>query len=362
MPNPQKPARLYLKRSKDRDAKWVVLHNNKQHPTGCGEFEIERAQKALSNYIQSNYRPDTSKRSLSEIGCADVIALYASEVAPGLASAATIGYQGTNLLKFWGNKMLADVKGSTCRAYVKFRTETPVKTKHGAAERFVSLRTARHELKLLGTSINHWHKESLLDAVPQVTLPKVTSKRERVLERHEVAAMLRACRKLKLSHVARFILIGIYTGTRHHAILSLRWNNALVGGHVDGERSIIYRRGSAERETNKRRPPVEIPDRLIGPLRRWRSFDVGHNKGTHVINYKGQPLAKLRSAWESIVQLAGLGDDVTPHVLRHTCASWLLWKGWTIWDVAKHIGADATTVERVYGHHRKIEQDERKRA
>jgi integrase len=53
--------------------------------------------------------------------------------------------------------------------------------------------------------------------------------------------------------------------------------------------------------------------------------------------------------------------DVTPHVLRHTCATWALWKGKTIWEVAGLIGADASTVERTYGHHR-TEQLEEKRA
>lgn len=69
----------------------------------------------------------------------------------------------------------------------------------------------------------------------------------------------------------------------------------------------------------------------------------------------------MKRAWAHVVKEAGLGKDVTPHVLRHTCASWLLWKGRTIWDVAGIIGADATTVQKVYGHHR-LEIDERKRA
>jgi len=67
---------------------------------------------------------------------------------------------------------------------------------------------------------------------------------------------------------------------------------------------------------------------------------------------------------------AGLGPDVTPHVLRHSCASWLLWgrpaKGarpatppLTIWDVAGVIGADDSTVERTYGHHMRIEMERR---
>lgn len=76
----------------------------------------------------------------------------------------------------------------------------------------------------------------------------------------------------------------------------------------------------------------------------------------------------MKRAWANVVKEAGLGRDVTPHVLRHTCATWALWEGRTIWDVAGLIGADASTVEKVYGHHkldgeiRRREAEGRKRA
>lgn len=70
----------------------------------------------------------------------------------------------------------------------------------------------------------------------------------------------------------------------------------------------------------------------------------------------------MKRAWSTVVKEACLGRDVTPHVLRHTCASWALWRGDTIWEVAGLIGADASTVERVYGHHRHLERAEAKRA
>jgi integrase len=74
-----------------------------------------------------------------------------------------------------------------------------------------------------------------------------------------------------------------------------------------------------------------------------------------IVHVEGQPILKMKKAWATVVREAGLGPDVTPHVLRHTCASWLLWEGKTIWDVAGVIGADASTVERVYAHHRRME-------
>lgn len=191
--------------------------------------------------------------------------------------------------------------------------------------------------------------------------------------------MLWACRKLSrtghkaakgavqytdYSHVARFIILGTYTGTRHDALLNLCWTGSRFGGHIDLERGIVFRRGSAERETSKRRPPVVISRRLQNFLARWKRMDG--EVDSRVIHYKGQRVTKMKRAWNTVREAAGLGSDVTPHVLRHTCVSWLLWgregrgarpatKPLTIWEVAGIVGADASTIEKVYGHHRRVE-------
>ena len=357
MPQHRKPARLYFKKSRG----WIIIDGTTQRGTGFRREQLREAEKALSDYTAQSHRIDRRQRDLSEIWCEDVIGLYTSEIAPSLPSAATIGYQGGALLKFWSGESLADVKGSACRAYVKFRTAQKLRTREGEEQRFVGAATARQELKLLGRAINHWHRESPLTAVPQVTLPKVVSKRERYLERSEVARMLWAARKLKFNHVARFILIGVYTGTRHDAILGLRWVESMDSGFVDLERGIIYRRGSAEKETSKRRPPVRIPAKLAHYLKQCFDRDARKGNPLYCIHIKGESLAKMKRAWATVVKDAGLDRDVTPHVLRHTAASWLLWEGKTIWEVAGIVGADASTIDRVYGHHKRIESI-RKRA
>lgn len=341
MPRPAKGARLYLRERRGREPQWVIRDREREFGTGCGQGDLREAENALAHYLTERFKADPGKRDLDRITVAEVLALYGAEVAPHRASAELIGYHMDALLSFWAGKSLAQVKGSTCRAYVEHRENgrKPVKSA-----------TAKRELKTLGAAINHWHRESALPAVPRVTLPVVVSKRERVLERWEAAALLRAARKLGAKHVARFIVIGLYTGTRHGAILQLRWQRSLHGGHIDLERGILYRRGAGERETSKRRPPVRISKRLVGHCRRWANKD----RGDRVVNYQGQPILKMKRAWASVVKAAGLGKDVTPHVLRHTCASWALWEGKTIWDVAGLIGADASTVERVYGHHRRV--------
>lgn len=367
MPRRSKGARLYLDTRKGRPPVYIIRDGSHRVSTGCGVGDVEGANKALADYLARTFRPDTRERDLSKIPCAEVLTMYARDQPRDKPSLALIGYHLKALLPFWGSKTLADVKGSTCRAYAKSReystSKALAKLKIGDAlspSRPLSPSTSRRELKTLQAAINHWHKESPLAAVPKVTLPPENPRRERVLERSEVARLLWAARKLKFNHVARFILISVYTGTRHAAILGLRWSPALAGGHIDIERGIVFRRGAAERETSKRRPPVQLPGRIRSRVARWQAMD-GHDV-SHVIHYHGQRIAKMKRAWAKVVKEAGLGPDVTPHVLRHTCASWLLWEGKSIWDVAGVIGADASTVERVYGHHRRIKQDDRRRA
>ena len=58
-----------------------------------------------------------------------------------------------------------------------------------------------------------------------------------------------------------------------------------------------------------------------------------------------------RRAWATARDLAGLNADVTPHVLRHTCATMLLQLGVSVYDVAGVLGASEEVIRRTYGHH-----------
>ena len=348
MPQNSKGARLWLYRRKGRKSLWLIRDGGFQRSTGFSIDERAKAEEALADYITSR-RPDTSRRHTHEIGVAEVLNLYQMDLPQNKPSRELAGYHVANLLQYWGGKSLAEVKGSTCREYVTRRMNT--------SSRGVKSATARRELKTLSAAINHWHKESPLVAVPKVSLPEEGERRERVLERPEVARMLLACRKRKYGYVARFIIIGLYTGTRHRAILGLKWMPSVSSGHIDLDHGVIYRKGGAERETSKRRPPVRAEGRLAAHLQRWKRLDGDHSAS--VIHHNRAAIRSIRKAWRTIRLGAGLGPEVTPHVLRHTCATWALWDGKTIWEVAGIIGADASTVDRVYGHH-SIKQERRK--
>lgn len=349
MPNPSKGAYLYLRRRKDRKPAWIIRDGQKETPTGCGPGQRKDAEIKLDEYRAARFIANTGQRDPRRIPIPEVMAMYARDFAIHHAHPELVGYHMGPLLDYWGAKSLGDVKGATCREYVAWRT-----AQIGRHKRPVSVSTARRELETLQAAINRWHKESPLPAVPAVTLPPKAERRARFLERSEAAALLRAARRLGHHHIIRFILIGIYTGTRHDAILKLRWQPSTSGGHIDLERGLLYRRGSGERETSKRRPTIPIPRRLRHFLQRWNRADA-HRGISFVVSWQGEAIRKERRAWASTVRAASLGRDVTPHVLRHTCATWRLWGGETIWDVAGLLGTSADMIDRVYGHHKRLE-------
>lgn len=272
------------------------------------------------------------------------MAIYAEEYAPTVAAPDRIGYAIEALLPFWGALKVASVKGETCRRYATTR-----RTTHGCPEgesRPVSPATVRRELGTLQAAINYCHHEGHILAAPVVTLPDKTAPRERYLTRQEAARLIwTAYRGHKAAHIAHFILIGLYTGTRKDALLRMGFEPNSIGGWFDLERGIMYRMAEGERETNKRRAPAPIPRKLLGHLRRWRAH--GARWG---VEYQGARVGDIKRGFAKAACAAGL-EDVTPHTLKHTAITWALQGGADKWHVAGFFSTSIETIERVYGHH-----------
>ena len=130
----------------------------------------------------------------------------------------------------------------------------------------------------------------------------------------------------------------------------MRWTPSASGGHFNLDAQTLIRAGDGEKPSKKRKPPVRIHKRLLPWLRRWRERDMAQGISV-VCHYHGRQIEKLRRSWPTIREAAGLDDEVTPHVLRHTCVTGLLQAGVPIWEVAGYIGMSEETVRSVYGHH-----------
>lgn len=352
MPRRSKGPRLYLD---PVERVWVIRDGARKRRTGCAEGELGRAEEKLRDFIGEKYA-SPSDRHPTRILIADALTFYSREIVPGQASRERTDFAIRHLADWWADRKLADVKGTTCRAYVAHRTSQPIPQAKSeeARKRLVSQSTARRELVVLQAAINAYHAEHSLEAVPVVSLPDESLARDRWLMRSEAAAFLRAARKHPHGPVrralSRFFLIAIYTGSRSAVIRKLAWMPSTGGAWVDLTSGVMHRRGAGERETKKRRPPVRIPVRLLGHMRRWKAADEMAGRA-HVVDMGFGPVSKQRRAWAWVRSEAGLGPDVVPHVTRHTAATWMMQSAMDLWDASAYLGMSPEILWRVYGHH-----------
>jgi integrase len=151
-----------------------------------------------------------------------------------------------------------------------------------------------------------------------------------------------------LRHLARFMLIALYTGTRAGAIACASPYRGDGRSFVDLERGIFYRLAEGAIPSKKRQLPAPIPARLLAHMRRW------HGKGVveqHFVEWNGAPIASVKTTLKTAVRLAKLPGKITPHTFRHTAATWLMQNGVSMWRAAGFLGMSVETLDRVYGHH-----------
>ena len=372
MPRCSKGARLWLEpeeRSKDgkilRRAAWVIRDGARKIRTGCAREDRQQAERALADHIVSKYQaPRQRGRHPAEILVLDVLNIYIADKAPGHARPEETKQRVLTLADFWQPFSLADVTGARCREYVRSRVGQPWKSSRPTADRparRVTEAAARRELEDLRAAINHHRMEGLCAEIVSVVLPEKSEPRIVWLTRSEAARIIRAAWRAKQvmgdertkrdvgKHIARFLLVGLYTGTRHAAICGAAFQPAIGRGHVDLERGVFHRRAQGARETKKRQPPVRLSNRLLAHLRRWHRL----GKAKHaVVEWNGNPVRSVRKGFAAAVAAAKIPDKhITPHTLRHTSATWLMKEGVDLWDAAGLLGMTVQTLEQVYGHH-----------
>jgi integrase len=363
MPRRSKGPRLWWRKDRRKNGRviakgtWFIIDGKRQHATGCFAGEDRAAQECLAKYIADKYQPERRLRDIESIDIADVLSLYIDDRRDRQANKAKFDERMVRLAKWWGGKLLCDVNGSSCRAYTRFRGNDG---------------GSRRDLEDLRAAINHHAKEGLHRGSIRVTLPLKGNARDRWLTRAEAAQLIWTCWRYRetqtvhvgknkgqkvgtdkrpLRHVARFILIGLYTGTRASAIATAAPVRVEGKSFVDLDNGIFHRLAIGKRATTKRQTPVPLPSRLLAHLRRWSRLGISK---IHFVEWNGRPVRSVKTGFASAVRLSGLDvstGNVTPHTLRHTAATWLMQRGAQMWDAAGFLGMSEKTLRETYGHH-----------
>lgn len=389
---------------KAQAAVWVVRDGKKEASTGCSEERFAEAQLFLADYIAKKWTPpepvDDEPTRPRDVLVAEVIALYASEKAPKSADPSATGSRLDALLEWWGDKTLADVRRSNCDAYVAHRQTQPIKSfTKSKNPRMVTAQGARRELEDLSAAIGYWDDEHPLTRRPKLTLPAKPEPLRDALTRGQAARLLMAARGYRWEgerwkklggsaaanrrHLRRFVLLGVYSGTRPGVLPKILWHESPLQAWADLDVGMIWRRGRAERDhATKRRPVVRLSVRLLAHMRRWKAYDDRladqQDSGEHaatkrrakpdqrpmtVLHHGGRPIrGRIRTGFEGLVRDAGLEGKITPHWMRHTCITWLMERGASIWDASGYAGMSPAMIEKHYGHHRPDHQSAARKA
>jgi integrase len=347
MSNAAKPARLWLRDVRGKKL-WYIRDDGRKIATGCGADDRAGAEEKLAEYITARVKPrHDSGRDPSTITIAELLNVYQQDRGAKIASPQELGQRVTALLGFFGTKPVTALNKRLCRDYAVHRG---------------SDHAARRQLEDLRAALGHAFEEKILDIDfrRDIELPPKAAPRERWLTRSEAARLLwaawryrevqnfRGTNRKTRQHVARFILVALYTGTRSAAVCGAAMGPAIGRGYVDLEQGVLYRRAPGAAETSKRQPPVRLPDRLLAHMRRWGRRGISRKA---VVEFNGEPVLSVKKAFARCVAAAGLEGKVSPHTLRHTAISWALQSGTTIWDASDYFGVTPEVLNRVYGHH-----------
>lgn len=298
----QGPRLRYIKKRSCYYITWTEHGRSRERSTGTADRN--QAEIAFGEWMQRRGRRE-GPSDPAAILITDVLNDYSEERGPKTAAPARIAYAVLALTDFFEGNTVADVTPQTCWGYVENRGR--------------AAGTARRELGVLRAAINYAHRCGRLTRPVAVELPNRPEPRDRWLTRAEAARIIRAARTPQARpYLPLFILIGLYTGRRKEAILSLRWPQV-----------------------------VPIPPRLLPHLGRAqrRGSELGY-----VLHINGRRMGDIKKGFAAACQRAGV-QAVTPHTLRHTCATWLMQAGTDPWQTSGFLSMSMETLQRVYGHH-----------
>lgn len=198
--------------------------------------------------------------------------------------------------------------------------------------------TVRRELGVLKAAIRDAWKRGLLTEVPYIRSAPMPRPRQRYLTPEEAQRLLAACSQ---PHIRLYVLLALHTLQRPKAIVELRKEQVdLDAGHID-----FHPAGGVE--STKQKPVVPITATLRPALIRA----VRETRSGHIIEYNGRAVSKIRSGFDTARRAAGLSDDVTPYVLRHTGATLLAAAGVSMRQISGMLGHSHTRTTEMYAKH-----------
>jgi integrase len=297
----------------------------------------------------------TTSRSIDEVLLGEILEYYRNDRFGSVKCIDRIDGAIKRLQPFWSQRPAATVCGLTCKDYESYRFD--LHDELYPYKETISINTIRRELGVLRSALNKAYQVRMIDRSVFVDVPAEITKNIEFFKCADAVSLIRISKHVKRAkiHLPLFLKIGFATGRRKAAILELRWSN------VDFEANIINWMSEGESETKKRRPIGAMPKRLRRTLLKHRKK---HPDDEFVISYLGRGVKDIKSAFHAAVNLMRkeisleTGEHVDeilrmayPHMMRHSCATWLMQKGVDKSGACQFLGMTQTTLDKRYWHH-----------
>lgn len=301
------------------------------HRVSTGAADRGAAGKALAQFEAGFATPPPAPQAT--IGA--LLDAYIEDRRPRVAALDTLEVACKSLRRHLGDLLPQHLSRERCRLYARQRRAEGYLVGPPQARRRkpVADGTVIRELVTLRAALRNAGGEAA-SAANLVETPRNPPPRDRWLSRAEAARLLDSA---KLPHVKLFVALALYTAGRSGALLALTWDAVDFAAGVISLGVGVGNKGRAV-----------VP--LAAALRPLLLESHAGATGKHVIEHGGDQVASIKTGFNAAARRAGLAG-VTPHVLRHTAATWMAIGGIPMSEIARYLGNSEAMVEKVYAKH-----------
>lgn len=294
-------------------------------------------------------------RSIEEVTVREVLDFYRRVQVSKKKSVERSDFASLRLNGFWGDRPVSIINSQTQHDYEAYRFnlhEQCFPNKEPLSEN-----TVRRELVVLRAALHRAYRAKFFDQEVFIELPTEKMNDVSYFSCREAMGLIYFSKRMPRAkqYLPIFLAIGFLTGRRKTAILELRWGDI----NFDGGFIVWQLEGAVK--TNKKRPKGALPPRLRQILLKHR---VHYPDDEYVVSYNGVPMKDIKKSFGDVVNdyrahiFRTSSSDTKrvltkayPHMMRHSCATWLMQKGADKRESCQFLGMTEDTLERRYWHH-----------
>ena len=260
-------------------------------------------------------------------------------------------YLMDKMCEYFGNKKLKDITSKQVELYFDYLKKSG---------KTLSQKTLRHHYTTLHSIFEYAVKKNYILNSPlnKVDAPKLAKKKVDALSKADALIFIRELQNLSLMHRTIYTLL-LTTGLRRGECFGLQWKDIDFKNHLlHVERNVTYTSksgvcvGLPKTETGIRTVP--LTNEMVNLLEEYKKESGIAVKGSMFLfhsaksYYQPQEPTHLTKHLKRFMKRINL-PDMSPHDLRHTCASLLIQGGVDVRSVQDVLGhADASTTLNFY--------------